>query len=116
MQAWIDQHTLGEPGPLTGCITRIRDFEALMRAALAEDDPSRPRHDPGLWAQWDLEMLVSLCAARCDPPPGTLRPFADHLLDLKFKLYCLLEVDLPAYAAAIRQWGLKKRCAARSRG
>jgi hypothetical protein len=26
-------------------------------------------------------------------------------MDLKFKLYCLLEVDLPAYAAAIRGWG-----------
>ena len=105
VQSWIDQHTLGEPGPLTGCITRIRDFEAL-RAALAEDDLSRPRHaDPGLWGQWDIEMLVSLCVARCEPLPGTLRPFADHLLDLKFKLYCLLEVDLPAYAAAIRRWG-----------
>jgi hypothetical protein len=108
VQSWIDQHTLGEPGPLTGCITRIRDFEALLRAALAEDDLSRPRHvDPGLWGQWDIEMLVSLCAARRDPPSGTLRPFADHLLDLKFKLYCLLEVDLPAYAAAIRRWGLE---------
>ena len=65
---------------------------------------SRPRHvTPGLWGEWDIEMLVSLCAARRDP----LRPFADHLLDLKFKLYCLLEVDLPAYAAAIRRWGLE---------
>ena len=108
VQSWVDQHTAGEPGPLTGCITRIRDFEALLRAALAEDDMSRPRHvTPALWGEWDIEMLVSLCAARRDPPPATLRPFADHLLDLKFKLYCLLEVDLPAYAAAIRGWGLQ---------
>jgi hypothetical protein len=57
-----------------------------------------------VWGEWDIEGLVSLCAARRDPPPGTLRPFADHLLDLK---YCLLEVDVPAYAAAIRGWGLE---------
>ena len=108
VQSWIDQHTLGKPGPLADCITRIRGFEALLRAALAQDDPSRSRHiDPGVWGEWDIEGLVSLCAARRDLPPGTLRPFADHLLDLKFKLYCLLEVDVPAYAAAIRGWGLE---------
>jgi hypothetical protein len=51
VQSWIDQHTLGEPGPLTGCIRRIRGFEVLLRAALAEDDLARPRHvTPGCGA------------------------------------------------------------------
>ena len=108
VQSWIDQHTLGEPGPLASCIRRVREFEELLRAALAEDDLSRPRHvDPGLWGQWDIEMLVSLCAAAQEPQPEFLGRFADHLLDLKFKLYCLLEVDVPAYAAAIRSWGFQ---------
>ena len=108
VQSWIDQHTLGGPGPLVSCIRRIREFEGLLRAALAEDDPSRRRHvTPGLWGRWDIETLVSLCAAAREPQPELLRRFADHLLDLKFKLYCLLEVDVPAYAAAIRTWGFQ---------
>ena len=108
VQSWIDQYTLGEPGPLVGCIRRIREFEELLRAALAEDDLSRPRHvDPGLWGQWDIEMLVSLCAAAEELPPEFLNRFASHLLDLKFKLYCLLEVDVPVYAAAIRSCGFQ---------
>ncbi len=107
VQAWIDDHTAGEPGVLTRCIQRVRDFEATLRAALAEDDPSRRRHaNPAIWRQWDIETIVSLCAMGRDLLPSQLSRFADHLLDLKFKLYCLLEVDVPAYAAAIRTWGL----------
>lgn len=108
VQSWIDQHTLGRPGTLASCIRRVREFEGLLRAALAEGDPSRRRHvTPDLWGRWDIETLVSLCAAARDPRPELPRRFADHLLDLKFKLYCLLEVDVPAYAAAIRTWGFQ---------
>src|SRR5260221_13921482 len=38
-------------------------------------------------------------------PPPQLSRFVDHLLDLKFKLYCLLEVDVPVYATAMRGYG-----------
>jgi hypothetical protein len=60
-----------------------------------------------MWGHWDIETLVSLCVAAGNPQPHLLGRFVDHLLDLKFKLYCLLEVDVPAYAAAIHRWGLQ---------
>lgn len=107
-QSWIDQHTLGELGAATRCIQRIREFERLLDAALDKGDASRSRFvNADLWRQWDAETLVSLCIAAKDPQPELLVRFVDHLLDLKFKLYCLLEVDVPAYAAAIRKWGLQ---------
>jgi len=60
-----------------------------------------------MWGHRDIETLISLCVVAGNPQPHLLRRFVDHLLDLKFKLYCLLEVDVPAYAAAIRGWGLQ---------
>jgi hypothetical protein len=108
VQSWLDEQTLGELGLFTSCIRRIRDFEQLLKAALDEKNTTRPRHvSPAMWSQWDIETVVSLCMVAGQPGPEILGRFADHLLDLKFKLYCLLEVDLPIYTDAINKWGLE---------
>jgi hypothetical protein len=107
VQSWVDEHTLGELSPTVRCVQRIREFERLLDAALEIADESRPRHvRMDLWQNWNIEALVDLCILAGAPRPKFLTRFADYLLDLKFKLYCLLEVDVPIYAAAVARWGL----------
>lgn len=107
VQAWLDERGLGGSGALARCINNIRDFEALLSAAIADGGESRGhRIAPQLWEMWNVEAFADLCIDRRYLDPGLLQRFADHLLDLKFKLYSIAEVDVPIYAAAKEKWGL----------
>ena len=107
VQAWIDEHAPLESGEAMKCIRRIREFENLLGAALNKSDTSRARRvPPELWEHWNIEGLAETCIASGNLQGRHLRQFFDHLMDLKFKLYCLVEVDIPAYADAVEKAGL----------
>jgi hypothetical protein len=107
VQAWIDEHAPLESGEAIKCIRRIREFENLLGVALNKSDTSRVRRvPPELWEHWNIEGLAEACIAWGHLRGKPLRRFVDHLMDLKFKLYCLIEVDLPAYADAVKKAGL----------
>jgi hypothetical protein len=109
VQAWIDEHASLEPGEAIKCIRRVREFETLLGVALNKSDTSRVRRvSPELWEHWNIEGLAESCIVWGHLGGEPLRRFVDHLMDLKFKLYCLVEVDMPAYADAIEKAGLDK--------
>jgi hypothetical protein len=108
VQEWADQILNGEPGELVRCIHRVREMERLLRVALDREATTRTRIvDPNLWAVWDIESCLNTCIARERYPMDRLPRFADHLLDIKFKLYCLLEVDMPLYGREIERTGVE---------
>lgn len=107
--AWLDDQIHDEPGTLTLFFRRIRDFESLLRAAFDDGGKSRKhRVSKETWEAWNIEAFAELCLVKGQLSGERLRRFIDHFLDLKFKLYMLAEVDVPAYANAKEMWGLDR--------
>lgn len=108
VQSWFDYRLTKVGRCLAGAISRVRELEYLLTAALRErgNDSSFHSVNPAIWARWNLEDLISICHLKQSMKLVDLYNFVDHLMDLKFKLYCLLEVDIPLYADGINRWGL----------
>jgi len=108
VQSWIDARLNKDKRCIAGSLYRTRELERLLRAALNERSNESSFHSvsPAIWARWNLEGLLSTCHIKQLVEGTHFFRFADHLMDLKFKLYCLLEVDIPLYADGIQKWHL----------
>jgi hypothetical protein len=108
---WLDLHlNRGEPGVLTRLSVVVPRFEAALLKALdlRVGDERRRYMDPGLWSEWNLDEFFHTAIAKRTFRIENLPRLIGCLMDVKFKLYCLLEVDLPAYAVATDYYGINE--------
>ena len=87
-------------GPL---LLRIRQFER----ELAKASTGLPSGSGNPTAGWDIEDMALAFLSRRRYPPARVGKFASDLMDLKFKVFCITCVDLPAYSAQLRTVGVK---------
>jgi hypothetical protein len=108
---WLDQHLNGgKPGALIRLCEGVDRFEGVISQALGRGpyDERRRYVDPDLWSRWNLSDFLHTAIAKRTFPLENLPRVMGSLMDVKFKLYCLFEVDLPTYAIAIEHYGLNE--------
>jgi hypothetical protein len=105
---WLSEAGIPEAADLVALVEKVERVEGQINEAVASKAGQDLFVDPQLWREWALRTLLGVVIAKRRCQPNRLPHFIDQLLDVKFKLYCVLEVDLPAYAAAIQAAGLSE--------
>lgn len=95
VQKWVDRVEIGRTGSIAATYERVVSHETALHEALT----GIPQLDgPPPWELWDVGGLYTACVATMEQSRRSRLPrFIEYILDLKFKLCCILGIDIPRF-------------------